>query len=102
LGTFGLDLRVDESGADLLADAEDLASQLASLPQDRGAAQRIFRELNEVQNRSIHSRADVDANLEDLYVAIDQAKTLRSPLRTSMRLALDELIRYWEARWFAY
>jgi hypothetical protein len=40
--------------------------------------------------------------LIELLDAIDQAKALQSVDPTAVRLALDELVSFWEARWSAY
>jgi hypothetical protein len=55
-----------------------------------------------VQARAVAGKADIEANLLDLLDAIDAAKTLKSVDPTGVRLALDELVRYWEARWSVY
>ena len=45
---------------------------------------------------------DIEANLHDLLAAVHATSELRRQDAAPVRLTLDELIRYWEARWSVY
>jgi len=95
-----LQLSVAENGAGLLADANAAAAALPSTGGDGTVRANIQQKLSAVGSRVVTTKTDAEANLTDLLAAVDQAKTLTVD-PTAMRLALDELIRYWEARWSA-
>jgi hypothetical protein len=87
-----------ETGTDLMADAQALASTLPTSGANGLLRSTIQAILLRVQNRTVTSRTDVEANLADLFLAVTASRGLSSNSQ-AMRLSLDELIRYWEARW---
>jgi len=62
----------------------------------------MLADLYSVSRRSITSAASIESNLGDILDAVDQAKTLQTVDPIAIRLALDALVRYWEARWSTY
>jgi hypothetical protein len=100
--TVSLDLSVSATPAALMTNAQTLATALPSHGQDRAVRQKILAELASVQARTVTKRADAEENIEDLLEAVESARKLRTVNPTPMRLALDELVRYWEARWYAF
>jgi hypothetical protein len=101
-GTVPLDLHVAESAADLAADAASAVRLLPASGHDGVIRAKIEQALSDGAGRPIAGRTDVEANLIELLDAIDQAKALQSVDPTAVRLALDELVSFWEARWSAY
>ncbi|MHB8873510.1 MAG: Ig-like domain-containing protein [Myxococcaceae bacterium] len=101
-GTFGLDLTVSGTGTDLLLAAQATAALLPASGHDGVLRGKIESELTKVQLRPVASRADIEENLENLLEAVEDAERLNSSNKTSVRLAVDELIRYWEARWYVF
>ena len=101
-GTFPFDLTVAQTGQDLQANASAAAALLPSSGKDGAIRTQIQQALASVAARPIHSRTDIEANLKDLLGAAAQASSLRTVDPTAVRLALDELIRYWEARWSVF
>jgi hypothetical protein len=93
--SLALGIDVVKDGAALLADANALAT---SLPAST-ARTTILQKLSSVGSRAVTVKADAEANLTDLLAAVDQAKTIANA--GTVRLALDDLIVYWEARWSA-
>jgi subtilase family serine protease/flagellar hook assembly protein FlgD len=100
--TQAIDLVNSKTGADLLSDAFAATASLPHGGHDRLLYRQIQQDLIAVQNRIVRSRSDVEKNLSTLLDAVKSSKDLKSPGGASVRLALDELIRYWEARWFVY
>jgi Tol biopolymer transport system component len=101
-GPFGLDLLVEEDGAALVANARAVVEQLPRRGHDRVILDRIERALRAVETRPIRRRSDVEENLDELFTAVADAKRLEDASPTAVRLALDDLIRYWEARWSVF
>jgi hypothetical protein len=98
-GSFPLDLQLSESARDLAANAVAATEDLPVSGHDGAVRTRILQTLAGVSARPIGSAADIELDIADLLSAVDDAKTLQSVDPTPVRLALDELIRYWEARW---
>jgi hypothetical protein len=101
LGTFEAFLEVHQTGAELLASARTAASLLPGSGHDGAVRQRIERALASVQSRPVNGVEEVEANLEDLFGAVEEVRSLKQASPLQVRLALDSLIRYWEARWYA-
>jgi hypothetical protein len=93
-----LDLTNAETGTDLMADAQAVAATLPTAGANGLLRAAIQAALLRVQNRTVTLRTDVEANLADLFLAVAASRGLSSNSQ-AMRLSLDELIRYWEARW---
>lgn len=89
-----------KTGADLLADAVSAASALPSTGATKSKRDDILQALADVQARPVGTRADAELNLEDLSDAIEEAREVGGG-GAAVRASLDELLRYWEARWFA-
>jgi len=100
--TVSLDLNVGVTPAALLASAQSVAAQLPSHGPDSNVRKAIQTRLASVQARVVSRRSDAEANIDDLLDAVESAEKLKTVDPTPMRLALDELIRYWEARWYAF
>jgi Tol biopolymer transport system component/flagellar hook assembly protein FlgD/subtilase family serine protease len=96
-----LSLTNAEAGGDLLAVAQSVVASLPTTGPDGQLTSAIQSLLASVQNRSVACRADVEANLVDLFAAIAATRGLSSN-GPAMRLSLDEVIRYWEARWYGF
>jgi hypothetical protein len=92
-----LALTVARGGAELAA---AVRAELAPChaPQDRARAAAIRRRLDDAA-AATGGRAGVEDALRVLLAAADDARALRCDARDDVRLALGELIRYWEARW---
>lgn len=101
VGLYPLVLPVAASGADLLARARQEAARLPSSGPDRVVRLRIESLLLAVERRAPTRRVDVESNLESLFRAVEETRKLRVD-GTAVRLALDDLIGYWEARWFTF
>jgi hypothetical protein len=95
---FELDLAVGESGAGLLPDAQALLALVPSSGKNGTPRSRIEARLSAIGKRPVLAKADAEANLADLLDAVDETRNLGIDA-TALRLGLDELIRYWEARW---
>jgi hypothetical protein len=75
---------------------------LPSHGPDSNVRRDIQTRLASVQARVVSNRADAEENIDDLLEAVESAEKLKTVDPTPMRLALDELIRYWEARRYAF
>ncbi|XXF75461.1 CARDB domain-containing protein [Myxococcaceae bacterium GXIMD 01537] len=75
----------------------------AELRGETGQAARAAVEaaLTGVRRRSARSATAVESNVADLFGALSSVNALDGD-HGELRSALDELIRYWEARWFLY
>jgi len=102
VATQSLQLSVASTGMELLAEARAVAAVLPAKGHDGAIRKQLERLLDKVEERPVRDRKDVEANLDDLLAAVDEAKRLKSVSPLAMRLTLDELIRYWEAQWLAY
>jgi hypothetical protein len=92
------DLVLVESPADLRSEARAALAQLpSSADTTRG---KISALLDQIDLRAVTDRTAAAQNISDLLDAVDLAKTVGSPEGESLRFALDELVRYWEARWY--
>ena len=99
MGSFGV--RGAVTGAELLDEARSAAVELPASGHDGAVRTRIEQMLARVEERPVLKAADAEANLAELLAAVDEARTLRTFNPVRMRLALDRLIQYWEARWCA-
>ena len=102
LGTFELELAVAETGTGLFEDARGAVALLPRTGHDGQIRRRIESELARIAARAIHCQSDIERNLEDLFEALESARGLKTVSPAATRLALDELVRYWEARWYLY
>jgi hypothetical protein len=100
--TVSLDLSVTSTRAGLEAAAQAAVSALPTRGHDGSVRREVQAKLLSVQSRVVTRRADAEENIEDLLEAVESAKRLTTVDPTPLRLALDELIRYWEARWYAF
>lgn len=91
----------DRTGADLISDAVALVEAVGE-KKDGFLRGEILRCLRDVQTRTVSTRADVETNLSDLIVAVDDAKMLTAATKGQIRQSLDEVLRYWEARWYVF
>jgi hypothetical protein len=89
---------VANRGSDLLADARALASGLPSSAPD-SPGRPILPGPSTIETRAVSSRAGAEQNVDHLD-AISQAQQVTTVDSSALRLALDELVRYWEARWY--
>ncbi len=92
---------VRKTGADLLAEARTTAMALPDSGVEGEARASILQALDQVQARPIVTAADAEANLSDLYEAVQDSRSVGIANRKQMRLVLDRVISYWEARWSA-
>jgi len=95
-----LALESAETGADLLANARAAAALLPAGGTDGLLRSAIEAALGRIAARAVASRTEARANLGDLAVAVASARLITTADPTATRLALDELVRYWEARWW--
>jgi hypothetical protein len=102
LDTRLLTLELTQTGADLLVSAQALAAALPTNGGDAAAAKKIQAKLASVQARAVSGRTEAEANIQDLLAAVTELQKLKTVDSKPLRLSVDELIRYWEARWFAY
>ena len=100
--TVTLDLAVANSPTTLMTNAQRIAAALPTSGSDANVRKKILADLVSVQLRTVKSRGDAEKNIEDLLDAVGWAEKLKTIDPTQTRLALDELIRYWEARWYSF
>jgi len=97
LGIWQWDISQPLTPAQLLARARTASAEMGN----EARALLILKSLDRVETRVITERTDIDANIADL---LDAAVMTQPMGGTSIpvRKALDDLIQYWEARWFLF
>ncbi len=98
-GNYPLPVTVRQSRSDLEQSAQAAVFLLPSKGSDEHIRGQVLANLSSVAARPVGGKASIEQNLNELLEAGDDVKSLRSVDPTPARLALDELIRYWEARW---
>lgn len=101
-GTYPFALAQAQTGQDELLGAQLLALGLPAVGPDAAVRARLLADLAHVQARAVTSRAAIEFNLRDLLDAAEETEELHTVNPTPLRLSLDEVIRYWEARWSTY
>jgi hypothetical protein len=94
-----LDIVLGENGGDLMAAARAAAAQLATCGAESWHAAAIRSALERVAGRVTDSRRDAARNIDDLLDAVAHVKRIESNEAEALRVLLDDLIQYWEARW---
>jgi subtilase family serine protease/flagellar hook assembly protein FlgD/Tol biopolymer transport system component len=97
-GTYPLDLVLERGAPGLLEDADKLARALPAKGPDAAKRATILARLDAVRRNHGACAADRERAIGDLLVAVDRTKALRTADPTALRLALDALIAFWEAR----
>ncbi|MDY7233031.1 CARDB domain-containing protein [Hyalangium rubrum] len=99
LGTRNVNLAQPLSSAELLTRVREA---LAAHPKgEEHKRLELEARLRSVEARPVTQREDIEALIEDLFVAVDATRHLGGDSRP-VRQALGDLIRYWEARWYLF
>jgi subtilase family serine protease/flagellar hook assembly protein FlgD/Tol biopolymer transport system component len=101
VGSRTFSVEVERTGDALFTEARAVVETVSTEGQDGVFRSAIEDLLNQVQTRPVVTAADAEANLRDLYQAAGISGNLSTVSPVQMRLALDRLIIYWEARWSA-
>jgi len=83
----------------------DILAALSALPvsgQERSKVDNAIGYMNNVQNRAIVVRGDLEKNIDDILQAIDSLLVVASVDISEIRLMMDDLLKVWEARWYFY
>ena len=99
IGTYPLTLSTSSNGAGLLAATQALANALPNRGRDSSLRRQILSDLTLVQNRVVRRQDDAEENIENLLDAANAAAQLSTVNPEAMRLSVDGLLAYWEARW---
>ena len=86
----------------MLASAQAATRLLPSSGNIGARKTAITARLAQVQTRTISRRADLESNLSDLLFAAERASGIPNTAGAQVRQQIDNLILYWEARWYVY
>lgn len=93
---------VGKDASGLHADAWNAVVALIAKGPVKHKRRKLENLLTGLSKQPIRTIADVECNLKRLLEAAEIARTLPANEVDSVRRPIDELIRYWEARWYAY
>jgi hypothetical protein len=97
LGTYPLTITLTGGKAEIAASAWNLASNLPVSQCDRTRRDKILLLLTNVELNLGRNVWDQERAISDLLAAVDQVRGIDKVDTSELRLAIDQLLGYWEA-----